>query len=123
MRRTQISLLGLILAGALVLPLAGGGSAEAKPQGVRFFAVDWRLSWTAGSSDLTLTLRGRTKGGAGDLGDEFEITTTDVSDPVMDILKTCGMGRLNGTATVASTKGEKIIGDKLTSLSCRAILN
>ena len=122
MRRTLLSLLALVLAGTLALPLMGGSIAEAGPRGVKFFVVDWRLTWTDDSSDLTLSIKGRTKGGGGDLGDEFEMSTTSLPDPVMEVLKTCAMGRLQGTASVSSTEGDKVVGDKLTSLSCRAIL-
>ena len=122
MRGTWLMLTGIILCLGLVGPtLLGGASAQAGPKGVKFFVVDWRLTWTEGEEKLSLTMKGRTRGISGDLGDEFEMTTTKVT-PVLDILRTCAMGRLVGTAVTSDTNDGKVVGDDLTSLTCRAIL-
>jgi len=122
MRRSFLFLLSAALLATLVLPaVIGGADAESRTRGVKFFVVDWRLTWSEGEEGLLLQLKGRTRGGSGDLGDEFEMETRDTA-PVLEILRTCAMGRLSGTATVGEDAGGKVVGGALTSLTCRAIL-
>ena len=122
MRKT-LSILGLLaLSLSLFVPaLVGYGDAEARPRGMKFFVVDWRLAWTDGADQLSLTLKGRTRGKSGSLGQDFQMETTEVG-PVLDILRTCAMGRLTGTAEAVEDDDGNFTGEKLTSLSCRAIL-
>ena len=122
MRRSFFTFLSLALAAALLVPLLSGGDAAAGSSGVKFFVVDWRLSWVEGSSNLELVIKGRTKSANRDLGEEFEITTTKLNPQVLDILKSCATDRLQGSASVSNNDGGKVIGDRLTALNCRAIL-
>ena len=121
--RKMLGVVGLLaLALSLVVPaLTGFADADARPRGMKFFVVDWRLNWTDGSDELTLTLKGRTRGKSGSLGQDFQMETTEVK-PVLDILRTCAMGRLTGTAEAIEDDDGNFTGEKLTSLSCRAIL-
>ena len=119
--KRSILVFGALLALAVGPTLAGTNSAEANPRGVKFFVVDWRMSWVEGEEGLLLQLKGRTRGNGGDLGDDFQIQTRNVT-PVLEVLRTCAMGRLTGTATVLDNSKGTVTGEALTSLNCRAIL-
>ena len=116
-----ILLVGFIAASALGPVLTGDAVVEAAPPGVKFFVVDWRISWEDGEDGLLLQLKGRTRGTGCDLGNDFELQTRNV-EPLLEVLRTCAMGRLTGTSSIKDTRDGTVTGDKLTSLSCRAIL-
>jgi hypothetical protein len=116
-----ILVFGILMAVAFAPPLTGNNVVEAEPLGVKFFVVDWRVTWEADTKGLLLQLKGRTRGNGGDLGSDFEIQTRNVT-PVLEVLRTCAMGRLTGAATVRDNSKGIVTGEKLTSLSCRAIL-
>lgn len=116
----------LLIVGALVATLGlatlgGVADAEARDRGVRFFVVDWRLTWEEGTEGFRLQLKGRTRSKNGDLGDEFSLVTNN-TEPFLEVLRTCAMGRLSGTATVEDHSSGSLVGQKITSLTCRAIL-
>ena len=117
----SILMFGVLLAVAFAPPLTGNNVAEAEPVEVKFFVVDWRVNWEAGTKGLLLQLKGRTRGNGGALGSDFELQTRNVT-PVLDVLRPCAMGRLTGTATVGEYSKGMVTGEKLTSLNCRAIL-
>jgi hypothetical protein len=114
-------ILGALVASLALAPLCGVADAEAGDREVRFFVVDWRLTWEEGTKGLRLQLKGRTRSSDNDLGDEFSLVSTKV-EPILEILRTCAMGRLTGTATVEGNSSEALVGQKITSLTCRAIL-
>jgi hypothetical protein len=68
-----------------------------------------------------LQIKGRTRSKNGDLGDEFSLVTHD-TEPFLEILRTCAMGHLSGTATVKDHSSGALVGHKVTSLTCRAVL-
>jgi len=101
--------------------ILGSADVEAGDRGVKFFVVDWRLSWEDGTEGYRLVMKGRTRSKNGDLGDEFVLETSETG-PFIEVLRTCAMGRLTGTATVEDHSSGRMVGQRVTSLSCRAIL-
>jgi hypothetical protein len=105
--------------------------AEARSRGVKFFVVKWRLTYeranTVTAEDgsqttpLELRIRGKASLDGQDFDKDFEMTIKDAS-PFLEILRTCGMGRLNGVVDDYDTEGRKVIGERLVELNCRAIL-
>jgi hypothetical protein len=100
---------------------SGVADVEAQDRGVKFFVVDWRLSWEEGTEGYRLVMKGRTRSKNGDLGESFVLETSE-TDLFIDVLRTCATGRLTGTATVEDHSSGTLVGQKVTSLSCRAIL-
>jgi len=118
--------------GALLVPGLSYWSEADAGRGVKFFVVEWRLSWDRGTEDLELAdgtfrkplelrIRGRASLDGRDFDKEFELVERD-SAPYLEILRTCAMGRLSGTVTDYDTESGKIVGRRLSSLSCRAVL-
>ena len=111
-----------VLIAVCVAPtFSGSADVGAQDQGVKFFVVEWRLRWEEGTEGYRLTMKGRTRSKNGDLGDEFVLETLK-TEPFIEVLRTCALGRLSGTATVQDDYSGKLVGQKVTSLSCRAIL-
>jgi len=116
-----LAILGLLVTFSLPV-FQGGADAVARDRGVKFFVVEWRLTWEEGEKDYLLQLKGRTRSKNGDLGAEFALETRKTAD-LLEVLRTCAMGRLSGTATVGGDiSSNKLVGEELTSLTCRAIL-
>ena len=100
-------------------------------RGVKFFVVEWRLTWdseeTSTSEDgtrttpLQLKLKGKASLDGQDFDKEFEMVVKDAA-PYLEILRTCAMGRLHGVVNDYDTEGRTVIGMRLSELSCRAIL-
>ncbi len=129
-RRFLLVLLALVV-GVMSLPILGANNDAGAAQGTKFFVVEWRLTWDQDAKEiihadgtvtkvLSLVLNGRTKQSAGSVGSDFKMEIEDAT-PFLDILRTCATNRLQGTA-ITSSRGDTVIGTRLTSLTCRAIL-
>ena len=109
--------------------------AEAGGATIRFFVVEWRLSYEdttkaismpGGAKRIPFSLHLRGRGSVhGQDKVEFDWHVEDAY-PYLDILRTCGMGRLGGmvSADLAVMDAKGIDGKgPIASLSCRAILH
>lgn len=130
-RRILIALSAFILTAAAATMLAPT-PASAGNSGVKFFVVEWKLVWDMdtipitnddGTTRVPLTLRikGRASLDGRDFDKDFELEVSD-AEPYLQILQTCGMGRMSGAVDRYNTENAKVIGTKLSELSCRAIL-
>ncbi len=122
---------------ALALTIAAAAAMVFTPapaaagDGPKFFVVEWRLDWdeddytTAEDGTrvyaLKLKMKGRASLDGRDFDKDFEMELADAT-PYLELLRTCAMGRMSGSVSRYDTQSGKIIGEKLSSLSCRAIL-
>lgn len=134
MKRTRrISLaLAALLAGLAAVPVLGLNQRAEAARGVKFFVVEWKLTWERGAPDmvvegdrttkvLALRIEGRASLDGKDFDKDFEMDVADAT-PFLDILRTCGSGRMTGTVLDYETVDSKVVGREMDSLSCRAIL-
>jgi hypothetical protein len=130
-RRFQFALLALLV-GLMTVPLFGAGSTADAGSGVKFFVVEWRLTWEKDGKEiikedgsiqkvLVLKIRGRASLDGRDFDKDFEMEVADAT-PYLEILRTCGMGRMSGTVDDYTTEGSTVIGKDLDTMACRAIL-
>lgn len=99
--------------------------------GVKFFVVEWRLEWEADNKTvaedgtvthvLALKLKGRASLDGVDFDKDFSMEVRDAG-PYLEILRTCGQGRMAGVVDDYDTEKGDVIGRRLESLNCRAIL-
>jgi len=106
-------------------PAAAGGD-------VKFFVVEWRLTWvdapvrtnedgTTTTAPLELKLKGKASLDGVDFDKDFEMVVKDAT-PYLEILRTCGMGRLSGMVDDYDTESRTVLGRRMSELNCRAIL-
>jgi hypothetical protein len=130
-RRLLIALLALVI-GLLSVPLLGSGNSAEAGTGVKFFVVEWRLTWERDGKELisedgsvtkllTLKIQGRASLGGRDYDKDFEMEIADAG-PFLEILRTCGTSRISGSVVDYDTKDNLVVGKELDSLQCRAIL-
>lgn len=130
-RRLLLVLLALVI-GLLSVPILGSNNGAEAARGVKFFVVEWRLAWERDGKELiqedgsitkllSLKIQGRASLGGRDFDKDFEMDIADAS-PYLEILRTCGTGRMSGSVLDYNTEGSTVIGKELDSLSCRAIL-
>ena len=130
-RRLLIALFALVI-GLLSVPLLGSSNDALAGSEVKFFVVEWRLTWEKDGKELikedgsivkllSLKIEGRASLGGRDYDKDFEMEIADAT-PYLEILRTCGTSRLSGAVSSSETNGNLVTGKALESLQCRAIL-
>lgn len=130
-RRLLLVLLALVI-GLMSVPILGSNNDAEAARGVKFFVVEWRLEWERNGKELIkedgtivkllkLKIQGRASLDGRDFDKDFEMEVADAS-PFLEILRTCGTGRMSGSVVDYDTEDGKVVGRELDSLNCRAIL-
>ena len=130
-RRLLLALLALVI-GLLSVPILGSNNDAEAARGVKFFVVEWRLEWERNGKEvikedgsvvkvLGLRIKGRASLDGRDFDKDFEMEVADAT-PYLEILRTCGMGRMSGSVIDYDSEDGKVIGREIDTLSCRAIL-